>query len=109
MNKPGDLFEWSNERKARALARKTDHDSSHMAADAAERSGLVRSHESLVLSCLTEHRGVWLTAESIGLHTGLSSTQVRKRTQPLVDSGLIEKWKPEAKHIRWRVPAETRG
>lgn len=98
----GDLFDYDNREKAKALARNTDHSSSHRAARESLESGTVMRHEGTILVTLANAHPQWRTAVQIADQCELNVTQIRKRTQPLVDRGLIEKRKEKGKHVQWR-------
>jgi DNA-binding IclR family transcriptional regulator len=86
---------------AKALARTSDHDSSHAAADRAEQSGLVDSHEHRILRALCASKRA-MTSEDLAHWTGLSVVQVCRRTKSMTERGSIAV-DAEGKRLRWYV------
>ena len=83
---------------AEPMARRTDHISSHEAADRAERSGLVVHHEALILEALAD--GDELSAAEIARRIGLAHVQVARRMKGMERKGLVY-CDQEFKPLRW--------
>lgn len=87
---------------ADAMARKRDPLSSHVAADAAERSGVVACHEALILEALLD--GAARNTTEIAERCGLEHVQVARRTKAMQGKRMIERVEPEGvERVRWRI------
>ena len=93
---------------ARALARRSDHDSSHQAARAALRSGLVASHEARILAVLRDS-GCATRLDQLAAWTGLSTVQCGRRLSTLVRRGKVRRIALAGERLRWMITARARG
>ena len=78
--------------KSEKLARKTDPETSKLAANAA--GSLVINHQRLIINALSEEsakENIGKTSDEIAIATGLSLVQVARRTSDLESSGIIYK------------------
>ena len=78
--------------KAEKLARKTDPETSKLAAKAA--GSLVINHQRLIIEAVSEESAkdnMGLTADEIAIATGLTLVQTARRTSDLESSGIIYK------------------
>jgi len=78
--------------KSEKLARKTDPETSKLAAKAA--GSLVINHQRLIINALSEEsakENMGLTADEIAIVTGLTLVQTARRTSDLESSGIIYK------------------
>lgn len=78
--------------KAEKLTRKTDPETSKLAAKAA--GSLVINHQRLIIDALSEEsakENKGLTADEIAIATGLTLVQIARRTSDLESSGIIYK------------------
>ena len=78
--------------KAEKLARKTDPETSKLAAKAA--GSLVINHQRLIIDALSEEsakENMGLTSDEIAIATGLTLVQIARRTSDLEASGIIYK------------------
>lgn len=92
--------------RERPLARRGDADSSHAAADCAQRSGRLARHRRAVFAVLRAHPGLTskeLAATEAGQETGLDRYEFARRLADLRDHGLAEGPKIEGEPIRWRA------
>jgi len=96
--------------KAEKLARKTDPETSKLAAKAA--GSLVINHQRLIIEAVSEEsakNNMGLTPEEIGGATGLTSVQVTRRVKDLsdakviYDSGLTRKHRNGRSATVWRL------
>ena len=85
---------------AHALARRSDHDSSHAAAERAVRSGLVATHEARILRALREV-GYPLPLAQLALETRLDRVQVARRLSTLVQRGEVKRIALKGERLRW--------
>lgn len=74
-------------------ARRSDPDSSHQAADAAERSGLARQQREQVLALVRAYPGR-TSAELAALSPNLNRYQVARRLPELAERGLVRRGPP---------------
>lgn len=81
------------------LARRTDHDSSHAAADRAERSGRLATDRARVL--LLVHRNPGLTSLELAQRGGLDRYMVARRLSDCEKLGLVSSVREPGKQIRW--------
>lgn len=78
--------------KAEKLARKTDPETSKLAAQAA--GSLVINHQRLIIDALSEEsakENMGSTSDEIAIVTGLTLVQIARRTSDLESSGIIYK------------------
>jgi len=78
--------------KAEKLARKTDPETSKLAAKAA--GSLVINHQRLIIEAVSKEsakENMGMTSDEIAIATGLSLVQVARRTSDLESSGIIYK------------------
>ena len=78
--------------KAEKLARKTDPETSKLAAKAA--GSLVINHQRLIINAISEESAkdnMGMTSDDIAIATGLTLVQIARRTSDLEASGIIYK------------------
>lgn len=83
-----------------ARARRTDHDSSHAAADRAERSGAIEAQMNRVLAAVRAHPGS--TSAQLSALAGIDRHTVARRLPDLERRGLVTREKIAGEEIRWR-------
>jgi hypothetical protein len=86
MNQQLKLDEWPHGSRP-ARARRTDPESSHVAADVAERVGTVACHMSIVLAAVKGYPG--LTSKRLAETCPLDRYQVARRLPELETRGLV--------------------
>jgi len=78
--------------KAEKLARKTDPETSKLAAKAA--GSLVINHQRLIIDAVSKEsakENMGLTSDEIAIETGLTLVQIARRTSDMGSSGIIYK------------------
>jgi hypothetical protein len=81
-------------------ARRSDHTSSHAAADRQERSGKAEADMRRVLEAVRMHPG--LTSRELSERTGLDYHMVARRLPDLARRGLVERVVEAGEPLRWR-------
>ena len=91
-----------SEQLSLSLARRTDHDSSARAAAKAVRSGLVYTHELVILRELASSRCA-MTLRQLADATGLDHVAVARRMSAMVRRGLVRRIAVDGERLRWMM------
>ncbi len=89
------------------LARKTDHHSSHAAADRMQRTGKLEEQRAQVLALVKKHP--YRTSKELGdLSEELDRYAIARRLPELEAVGKVKGFRKEGRQIRWTAEPEVR-